>query len=244
MGKTATTNLLGLNFCKQISPLITSDAIGFPKPNHYHLTAVSTFNFAMDHPQFKDILNSGVVICDSKPIFLTLKILKNSVEMIRGTDFMRCVLKSDPGLRNHFFIGSNSEKLFKLCEFISTNYPNVRIAGTFSPPFTDHENIINLILQNQELKTADIVWVGLGSPKQDYVAAEISKKLNVSAIGIGAAFDFLTGYAREAPRIFRLSGFEWFYRLIIEPKRLWRRYLFGNLKFIRLAFRAFMQSFR
>lgn len=238
------TSLLGLNFCRQISQLVAPGSFGSSQPNHYHLTAVSTFNFAMENPEFKKILNSGVVICDSKPIFLTLKSLRTSVEMIRGADFMRAVLKSDLGASRHFLIGSNPDQLFKLSRFIATNYPKVQVSGAFSPPISDHETIIELVLQIRELQKSDIVWVGLGSPKQDFVAAEISRKLNISAVGIGAAFDYLSGNIREVPSMFRSSGFEWFYRLVLEPRRLWRRYLIGNSKFLWLAFRALLQSFR
>jgi len=238
------TSLLGLNFCRQISQLVTPGSFGSFQPNHYHLTAVSTFNFAMENSEFKEILNSGVVICDSKPIFLTLKSLRTSVEMIRGADFMRAVLKSDLGTRRHFLIGSNPDQLFKLSRFIAINYPKVQVSGAFSPPITDHETIIGFVLQIRELQMSDIVWVGLGSPKQDFVAAEISRKLNITAVGIGAAFDYLSGNIKEAPSMFRSSGFEWFYRLVLEPRRLWRRYLIGNSKFLWLAFRALLQSFR
>ena len=238
------SSLLGLNFCKQIYPLFAPGFFSSSQPNHYHLTAVSTFNYAIENAEFKDILNSGVVICDSKPIFLTLKILRTSVEMIRGSDFMRAVLESDLGARRHFLIGSNPEQLLKLSRFFSTNYPRVQVSGSFAPPITDHETIIEMVLKIRELQISDIVWVGLGSPKQDFIASEISRKLNISAVGIGAAFDYLSGNKKEAPMMFRLSSMEWFYRLMLEPRRLWRRYLIGNSKFLWLALRALLQSLR
>lgn len=244
MGNRRNASLHGLNFCKQVSPLFAPGVFGLSQPNHYHLAAVSTFNFAVENPEFKKILNSGVVLCDSKPIFLTLKCLRTSVEMIRGADFMRAILKSDLGEKRHFLVGSNPVQLFNLCKFIATNYPNVRISGSFSPPISDHETITGLVLQDKRLQESDIVWVGLGSPKQDFVAAEISRKLNISAIGIGAAFDYLSGNVREAPKLFRSSGFEWLYRFALEPRRLWRRYLIGNSKFLWHAFSALLKSIR
>ncbi len=236
------SSLLGLNFCKQISPLFAPGYFDSSQPNHYHLTAVSTFNYAIENPEFKAILNSGVVICDSKPIFLTLKILRTPVEMIRGADFMRAVLESDLGARRHFLIGSNPDQLLKLSRFFSANYPKVQVSGTFAPPFTNHETIIGMVLKIRELQLSDIVWVGLGSPKQDFIASEISKKLNITSVGIGAAFDYLSGNKKEAPMMFRLSGMEWFYRLMNEPRRLWRRYLIGNSIFLWLALRALLQN--
>jgi N-acetylglucosaminyldiphosphoundecaprenol N-acetyl-beta-D-mannosaminyltransferase len=88
---------------------------------------------------------------------------------------------------------------------------------------------------------ADIVWCGLGTPKQDYWVAEFRPRLKASAIlAVGAAFNFHAGQVRQAPRWMMKSGLEWLFRLSAEPKRLWRRYLVGNPRFILLTWRQFM----
>jgi N-acetylglucosaminyldiphosphoundecaprenol N-acetyl-beta-D-mannosaminyltransferase len=84
---------------------------------------------------------------------------------------------------------------------------------------------------------SDIVWVALGVPKQDLLAQELSKRLDVTCVGVGAAFDMLSGRTREAPAWMQHVGMEWLFRLVTEPRRLWRRYLIGNLEFLRLAWK-------
>ena len=79
---------------------------------------------------------------------------------------------------------------------------------------------------------AEIVWVGLGTPKQDYEAARLAGRLSMVFIAVGAAFDFVAGHKNEAPTLVQRAGLEWAYRLISEPRRLWRRYLFGNVRFL------------
>lgn len=81
---------------------------------------------------------------------------------------------------------------------------------------------------------ATIAWVGLGTPKQDYVTHEIAKQIPVHAVAIAAAFVYLSGNIAEPPKVFQILGFEWFYRLMKEPKRLTKRYLVENLKFLYL----------
>lgn len=112
--------------------------------------------------------------------------------------------------------------------------PGTRIVGTSSPPFRP--------LSPQELRqqvedirsvAADIVWVGLGTPKQDRWAADLCAALPVVAVAVGAAFDFIAGAKRQAPPWMQRNGMEWLFRLGCEPRRLWRRYLFGNARFVR-----------
>ena len=85
---------------------------------------------------------------------------------------------------------------------------------------------------------AQVVWVGLGTPKQDFVVHEISKQMPITAIAVGAAFDYLAGTLAETPKVIQKIGFEWLYRLIKEPRRLWRRYLLGNIKFIWISIKG------
>ncbi|WP_368073877.1 WecB/TagA/CpsF family glycosyltransferase [Blastococcus mobilis] len=89
---------------------------------------------------------------------------------------------------------------------------------------------------------SDVIWVGLGTPKQDIVADYITKHLGVTTVAVGAAFDFYAGSVREAPQWLHHSGFEWVYRLLKEPRRLWRRYALGNLAFARLILRSHLRA--
>jgi N-acetylglucosaminyldiphosphoundecaprenol N-acetyl-beta-D-mannosaminyltransferase len=86
----------------------------------------------------------------------------------------------------------------------------------------------SLILESK----ADIVWVGLGTPRQDFECARITKELGLTTVAVGAAFDFFSGLKKESPKWMTKLGLEWIFRFASEPKRLWRRYLVGNFVFL------------
>jgi len=108
------------------------------------------------------------------------------------------------------------------------------VAGTYAPPFrdlTDEED--DAVIEMINAANPDVLWVGLGSPKQDYWMARHRDRLNVPVmIGVGAAFDMHTGRIPQAPRWMQRSGLEWLFRLAAEPGRLWRRYLIYNPLFM------------
>ncbi len=155
-------------------------------------------------------------------------------QRVYGPDLLADVLQlgQDVGLR-HFLLGSTTDVLARLEANLLARCPRALIVGSESPPFRaltpaeerDQENRIRN-------SGAQIVWVGLGTPKQDWQAARLADTLPVIAVAVGAAFDFVAGTKSQAPRWMRDNGLEWFYRLASEPRRLWRRYLFGNTHFI------------
>lgn len=125
-----------------------------------------------------------------------------------------------------FFLGSTEETLQILSKKYSLDFKNITIAGVYSPPFlekfdgAEKEKIISIINSSG----ADVIWVGLSSPKQDIWMSENVEFLNSSlALGIGAVFDFYVGNVKRSPKWIQLLGFEWLHRLVQEPKRLWRR---------------------
>jgi len=139
----------------------------------------------------------------------------------------------------HYFYGGNENTLKHLVQNIQKKYPGINLVGSYSPPFrelTDLEKK-DVICRINEVKP-DIVWIGLGCPKQQLWMHEFSPSLKASAmVGVGAAFDFLAGMKRQAPRWMQKNGLEWLFRVCSEPKRLWRRYLahgsafvFGSMK--------------
>jgi len=111
------------------------------------------------------------------------------------------------------------------------------VTGTYSPPFRpltpeEDEQIVAMINRARP----DIVWVGLGAPKQEYWMAEHVGRLEAPVmVGVGAAFDFHSGRKKQAPRWMQRSGLEWLFRLLTEPRRLWRRYLINNPLFLWLV---------
>jgi N-acetylglucosaminyldiphosphoundecaprenol N-acetyl-beta-D-mannosaminyltransferase len=113
-------------------------------------------------------------------------------------------------------------------------YPDIQVVGVYSPPFreltNEEENEVCAMINSAE---PDILWISHGTPKQDIWMYEHREKLNVSVMhGVGAAFDFLTGEVRQAPRWMMNAGLEWLFRLIMEPRRLWKRYTINNVLFL------------
>lgn len=122
----------------------------------------------------------------------------------------------------------------QLAESLKRRFPGLQVAGTFSPPFRpltgeEDKETVNMISR----AAPHVLWVGLGTPKQERWMHEHRLKLNVPVVvGIGAAFDMVSGRCRQAPRWMREHGFEWLFRLCQEPRRLWRRYLIYGTEFI------------
>jgi N-acetylglucosaminyldiphosphoundecaprenol N-acetyl-beta-D-mannosaminyltransferase len=174
---------------------------------------------------------------DGMPLTWILKHRGHRAERVSGTELALRVTADGVthGLR-HFFLGGAPGIPERVAEALSAEAPGMEIAGCFSPPFasdggTEVPELKNMIAETQP----DVVWVALGCPKQELWMARNAAVLGVPVmVGIGAAFDFLAGEKKRAPRWMQRTGLEWFFRLTCEPRRLWRRYLIGNSKFVRL----------
>jgi N-acetylglucosaminyldiphosphoundecaprenol N-acetyl-beta-D-mannosaminyltransferase len=153
---------------------------------------------------------------------------ERTVERVYGPDLMLalCARSAERGYR-HFFYGASPQVLDALTERLCARYPGLEVVGTCSPPFrplTPEEDaeIVDRIARARP----DIVWVGLSTPKQERWMADHVGPLGASVlIGVGAAFDFHAGTKRQAPRWMQRNGLEWLFRLLSEPRRLYRRYL-------------------
>ena len=133
----------------------------------------------------------------------------------------------------HYFYGSKEETLKLLQEKLTEHYPGIQIAGMYSPPcrlLTEEEDkaVIGRINETEP----DFVWVGLGAPKQERWMAVHQGKIDGLMIGVGAGFDYYAENIKRAPEWMQKSNLEWFYRLMQDPKRLFKRYLNTNTKFI------------
>ena len=153
---------------------------------------------------------------------------------VPGPDLMPEILKlSEEKGYTHFFYGSKEETLEKLKEKLLANYPDLKIAGMYSPPFrplTEEED--KAIIEMINNSDADFIWVGLGAPKQEIWMANHKDKLNGLMIGVGAAFDFHAGTIKRAPKWMQECCLEWLYRISQDPKRLLKRYLDTNISFV------------
>jgi len=159
------------------------------------------------------------------------------IEKVYAPDIMLNVFKDgvDKGYR-HFFYGGKDGVAENLKNEIEKLFPGIKIVGTYCPPFRDItlEEEKDIVMQIEKSK-ADIVWVGLGCPKQENWVAHFRPLLTVPVlIGVGAGFDFLSGEKPLASNFLKNSGFEWFFRLLSDPKRLWPRYSRIVPKFIYL----------
>ncbi|WP_431309396.1 WecB/TagA/CpsF family glycosyltransferase [Gordonia sesuvii] len=194
---------------------------------------------ADDDLEYRDILRGpGVNFADGLPVARVLsRRNRTSTEQVRGADLFKGVI--DKGRRvgvRHYFIGTTDETLRRLTENIQERFEGVAIAGTFAPPFGPlTSGALTEMASAATAADADMVWVALGTPKQDFAGAVLVTEMGLSCAAVGAAFDFVAGTVSEAPLWMRRRGLEWLYRLTQDPKRLWRRYLIGNLKFLRIV---------
>jgi len=162
----------------------------------------------------------------------------STMDRCYGPDFFAAIMQATSALEvAHFFCGGKPGVAEELKQAAAFKFGNKRVSGTYCPPFSpmqekDWDNLVAKINQS----AAQIVWVGLSTPKQEKFAYELSKRVKVRyIITVGAAFDFHTGRLAQAPLWMQRSGLEWFYRLCKEPRRLWNRYLEIVPKFVILA---------
>jgi N-acetylglucosaminyldiphosphoundecaprenol N-acetyl-beta-D-mannosaminyltransferase len=183
--------------------------------------------------RMREITNSSFLsLADGKPVFWVAR-RQGSVGHVPGPDFMKlavdCYRK-----RRHFLYGSTPEVLDRLASKLREAFPDINICGALSPPF----RALSWEEKQEHYATictakAELVWVGLGAPKQEEWMAEAFPALRPAILlGVGAAFDFHSELVSRAPRRMRAMGLEWLYRLFRQPRRLWRRYLVTNTLFL------------
>jgi N-acetylglucosaminyldiphosphoundecaprenol N-acetyl-beta-D-mannosaminyltransferase len=179
---------------------------------------------------------AGLVTPDGMPL-VWLSHLKGFswVERVYGPDLMLAVFQqsSVKGYR-HYFYGGAKGVANALVARLQQQFRGLQVAGSWSPPFRpltrdEDDDTIQLINRTEP----DIVWIGLSTPKQEYWMHEHLRRVRAPVmIGVGAAFDFHAGVKKQAPRWMQRSGLEWSFRLLAEPRRLWRRYLVNNPQFL------------
>lgn len=161
------------------------------------------------------------------------------MDRVYGPDLMLATLEvcEQEGFRS-FFYGGHEGVPEKLSETLKAKLPKLKIAGTFSPPFRPlQEGEESAIIDSINKTHPDIVWIGLSTPKQELLMNKWKGRIKAPLmIGVGAAFDFLSGGKKQAPKWIQRSGLEWFFRLCSEPQRLWKRYFFIVPAFLILAF--------
>jgi N-acetylglucosaminyldiphosphoundecaprenol N-acetyl-beta-D-mannosaminyltransferase len=178
---------------------------------------------------------AGLVTPDGMPLVWICRLLGlKQVERVYGPDLM--IRLSEESLRrgySSYYFGGGPGIADRLAACLSAKFPGLKVSGTWTPPFRPlSEEEDEAIVDSINSSKADIVWVGLSTPKQEYWMSEHRSKLQAPVlIGVGAAFDFHAGAKAQAPRWMQRSGLEWLFRLLTEPRRLWKRYLINNTMF-------------
>jgi N-acetylglucosaminyldiphosphoundecaprenol N-acetyl-beta-D-mannosaminyltransferase len=138
----------------------------------------------------------------------------------------------------HYYFGAAPGVAQAMAENLEKRYPGAITAGVECPPFDDLDDVeVKETAERIHDAEAQVVWIGLGTPRQDYLVPRLATYLDMPVIPVGAAFDFWAGNVAEAPQVLHGTGLEWVHRLASEPNRLWRRYLLGNPRFVASAAR-------
>lgn len=193
---------------------------------------------AYDDARFRDVVNrADLVTSDGMPLVWGLRMLGHpGAARVYGPDLMLAVLAAAERERMPVaFYGGSPEALQRLCERVTREWPALPVVAAISPPFRALRAEEDAAYARQLRQSgARLVFVGLGCPKQERWMHAQREQTGAVLLGVGAAFDFLTGAKPQAPRWMMRGGLEWLFRLISEPARLWRRYLILNPRFVAL----------
>ncbi|MDK0654545.1 WecB/TagA/CpsF family glycosyltransferase [Clostridium perfringens] len=172
---------------------------------------------------------------DGKPLSVIgrKKGYKN-MDKVTGTNFMKNIFNDKRFAdKKHYFYGVSEERLELMIKEVNKNYPNLNICGYEPSIFRElSESEINNLIKSINDSNADFIWIGIGAPRQEILMNRLKGKVNGIMIGVGGAFNILAGVVNDAPIWMQNTGLDWFYRFLKEPKRLFKRYLITNSKFI------------
>lgn len=242
MAELARARFLGIPFVTESSLAVVDHivervlhptGVGLP----VHLIPVHGVSMTASDVEFLRVLNQpGVVIPDGKWLEILTRKNPQPLHQLRGTDLFEQVCEAGvvSGMR-HFFIGSSDELLRKLERGLDARFPGISLAGSETYPFgelsnRERENLTSRI----RASGAQVVWFGISTPRQNKEAIWLSEALALPVVCVGAALEFFAGSKKMAPVWMQRAGVEWLYRFASEPTRLWKRYVFGSLTFLRL----------
>lgn len=214
-----------------ISEWINTDKGRYVCVSNVHM-CIETYNNTL----FKTVVNKAdLVVPDGRPIYWAQKLLGyKGAAQVRGMDLTNslCGYAETHAIPIGFY-GSSEETLTTLQINLLEKYPNLNITLCISPPYRElHSDEKEKYIAQINNSGSKILFIGLGCPKQEIWMAEHKDKLNCVMLGVGAAFDFIAGNKKHAPVVIQKLGLEWLYRLLVEPRRLWKRYLTTNPKFV------------
>jgi N-acetylglucosaminyldiphosphoundecaprenol N-acetyl-beta-D-mannosaminyltransferase len=215
---------------------------GWAQERDSKYVCVATVNNVMeayDSAEFQRVMNQAdLVTPDGMPLVWALRLLGHkNASRVYGPDLTPILLQTaaDEGIPVGFY-GGAPEVLKRLLEVVAQRFPKLQVAHSLSPPFRpltpqEDEQVVAAI-NNSGVR---ILFIGLNTPKQDYWMAAHKDRVRAVMVGVGAAFDFLAGTKLQAPRWMMPLGLEWIFRLATEPRRLWKRYLKHNPRYVVLV---------
>ncbi|MBC7796793.1 MAG: WecB/TagA/CpsF family glycosyltransferase [Pyrinomonadaceae bacterium] len=224
---------------EDIAQMVAAKTGGYICLSNVHMVMES-----FDNPNFQSVVNNAdMVFPDGKPLFWMQRLSgATEARQVRAPSLMPKLFEYAE--RNNLtigFYGGKQSVLDAILTRLKLDFPRLNIRYAFSPPFrvlsdTEKAEIVAQI----NAANPDILFVGLGCPKQEFWMSEHKKSLNVVMLGVGTAFDFYAGNVAESPLWMQKIGLEWFFRLSQEPRRLWKRYLILNPRFVWLATRQLL----
>lgn len=208
-----------------------------------------SYAVSLDNTNFSNALrNANWLVPDGAGIVMASRLLGGKIrQRITGSDIFYCLHQrlNQAGGLSVFFLGSTESTLEQIKSRMAVDYPNIRVAGTYSPPFkpTYTQDELDRMIDAINASGTDVLWVGMTAPKQEIWIHEHRDRLKVKFAGaIGAVFDFYTGKVKRSHPVFQRLGLEWLPRLLQQPRRLWRRMFVSAPLFIWHTLRQKLRS--
>ena len=213
------------------------------------VAAVHTVMESQDDPELREaVLAADFTVPDGQPLVWAMNLLGHNLSSrVYGPDLMERALERAARTGQTFFLyGGRASALEMLREALPERYPGLRVVGARPGPFRDlSPEEADAIADELNAAAPDVIWVGLGVPLQEKFMAAMRERLDAPVlVGVGAAFDFHAGLKRQAPDSLQRLGLEWAFRLAQEPRRLWRRYLRYNPRFVFGFARQYLRHLR
>lgn len=238
MSEVNKVNILGVNIAcvdmKKTLELITNNLEEI-RGKYICVSNVHTTVMANENKEYKKVQNSSYLsIPDGKPLSIIGKKRGFEIDRVTGPDLMENLFNiSEKKGYKHYFYGNTNKNLEKLIKVLNREYPKLNIVGYKSSVFRELTNDENKeLLEEMNNSGADYIWIALGAPRQEIFMYKNIDKTNGLMIGVGGAFNVISGVSPRAPRWMQNCCLEWLFRLLDDPKRLWKRYLKTNTKFL------------
>jgi N-acetylglucosaminyldiphosphoundecaprenol N-acetyl-beta-D-mannosaminyltransferase len=202
------------------------------------VAAVHTLMEAREDPELRAAVDGAAfTVPDGQPLVWALRALGHDIRArVYGPELMAraCERAARGGQRHYLYGGRDAEALMRLAERLQTRFPGLQIVGGHAPPFRElSSDEMATVAAQIDAAQPDVVWVGIGVPKQEKWMAAMRPRLEAPVlVGVGAAFDFHAGLVPQAPPWMQRAGLEWSFRLAQEPRRLWHRYARHNPRFV------------